>query len=189
MTPANIVTILRLSLIPIFTLLAVSYANTRLAGTTNETLRYAALATFIAAAAGDGLDGYLARKYGTSRLGAILDPLCDKVLMLAGLITLSIVSWGDDNWKIPMWYVAIVICRDVSISLGCGFILMTGRKLQINTSWTGKATTVAQLFTLGWVMLKIVPFSPTIPTVIAAVLTLLSSWLYVREAFSQLEPS
>ena len=188
MSPANIVTIIRFILIPIFAVLAVHYADSIKAGEPRELLRWLSLAAFILAATGDWLDGYLARKYGTTKLGSYLDPLCDKVLMLVGLIVLSQVSWSQHGWVIPVWYVVMVVARDVSIATGCVFIKFMGKKLEVNTNWTGKATTVVQLFTLGWVMLKVVPFSPIVPTVVAAVFTLWSSWFYVREALRQLQP-
>lgn len=188
MSPANIATLIRILLIPVFAVLAVRYGESIEAGSPDEKLRWLALSAFILAAAGDGIDGWMARKYGKTRLGAILDPLCDKVLMLVGLIVLSQVAWGEEGWIIPAWYVVMVVARDVSIGLGCLFVILTGKTLQLNTNWTGKATTVAQLIALGWVMLKIVPFSPIIPTVVAAVFTLWSSWFYVREALRQLDP-
>lgn len=188
MNPANIVTIIRILLIPVFSVFAIRYGASVKANEPNELLRWLALSAFIIAAAGDWLDGYLARKYGKTKLGLFLDPLCDKVLMLVGLIILSQVSWSSLGWVIPPWYVVMVVARDVSIATGCVFILLTGKKLQVNTNWSGKATTCVQLFTLGWVMLKVVPFSPLIPTVVAAVFTLWSSWFYVREALRQLQP-
>ena len=187
MSPANIVTIIRILLIPVFAVLAIRYGDSIKAGEPQELLRWLSLSAFIIAAAGDGLDGYLARKYGKTKLGAFLDPLCDKVLMLVALIVLSQVSWNVYG-PIPPWYVVMVVARDVSIATGCVFILLTGKKLEVNTNWSGKATTFVQLFTLGWVMLKVVPFSPLIPTVVAAVFTLWSSWFYVREGLRQLKP-
>jgi len=188
MNPANIVTLTRILLIPVFAVFAVRYGATIETGEPKEIFRWLSLSAFAIAAAGDGLDGYLARKYGSTTLGAFLDPLCDKVLMLVGLIVLSQVSWSAQGWTIPSWYVVMVVARDVSIATGCVFILLTGKKLQVNTNWSGKATTVVQLFTLGWVMLMVVPFTPLIPTVVAAVFTLWSAWYYVREALRQLQP-
>lgn len=189
MSPANIVTIIRILLIPVFAILAVHYAESIKLGEPKELYRWLSLGAFLLVAVGDGLDGYLARKYGKTRLGAFLDPLCDKVLMLVGLIILSQVSWSKEGWVIPVWYVVMVVARDVSIALGCLFIVSTGKKLQVRPDWLAKATTVAQLFTLGWVMLKVFPFSPVIPTVVAAVFTLWSSWFYVRESLRQLQPN
>lgn len=183
MTPANAITLLRLVLVPIFGMFAMSYGHSVSDGDPQEILRYLALATFILAAASDGLDGYLARRLNQkSRLGSILDPLADKLLMLTGLVTLSLVPWGENGWIIPTWYILMVVARDVSIGIGCAMVVSLDIKLDVRPHWTGKATTIAQLFTLGWVMLKVIPFSPLYPTIIAAVLTLWSSWAYVLDA-------
>lgn len=189
MNPANIVTIVRILLIPVFALLAVIYAKSITAGQPQEIYRWLALATFIIVATGDWLDGYLARKYGATKLGSYLDPLCDKVLMLVSLLVLSQYSWSNQGWIIPVWFVVMVVARDVSITLGCIFIYLTGKKVQVRPCWLAKTTTGVQLFTLGWVMLKVFPFSPIIPTIVAAVFTLWSSWFYVRESFRQLQPN
>lgn len=186
MNAANAITLLRFALIPVFGILAVKYGRSIEAGATDETLRYLALGTFILAAASDGIDGYVARKYNlTSKLGAVLDALADKVLMLTGLITLSFVAWGESDWIIPAWYIVMVVARDMSIGTGCAMILSLGVKIKVKPHWTGKATTIAQLFTLGWVMLKVVPLSPLYPTIIAAVLTLWSSWAYSLNCIRQ----
>lgn len=186
-TPANAITLLRLVLVPIFGMLAMSYGRSVAAENPQEILRYLALLTFILAAASDGLDGYLARRYDQqSRLGSVLDPLADKLLMLTGLVTLSMIPWGENGWSIPTWYILMVITRDVSIGIGCAMVVSLNIKLDVRPHWTGKATTIAQLFTLGWVMLKVIPFSPLYPTIIAAVLTLWSSWAYVLDAIKLL---
>jgi len=188
LSPANIFTSIRLLLIPVFAVTAWNYGISVESGHAHEPLRYLAVTLFLIIAAGDAVDGYLARKFGKTRLGAMLDPLADKVLMLVSLVILSQVRWGADGWIIPVWFVVMVVLRDVSISLGCLFIIWSGKKLEVNTNWMGKASTAAQLITLGWVMLKIIPLTPLIPTVVAATLTLWSSWFYVREAWRQLQP-
>ena len=186
MNAANAITLFRFALIPIFGILAVMYGRSIEAGEPQEHLRYIALGTFIFAAASDGIDGYIARKYKlTSKLGAVLDALADKILMLTGLIVLSFVAWGESDWIIPAWYIVMVVARDVSIGIGCAMIPSLGIKLDVKAHWTGKATTIAQLFTLGWVMLKVVPLSPLYPTIIAAVLTLWSSWAYSLNCIRQ----
>ena len=168
---------------------AVMYGRSIVAGDPEEMYRYAALISFTVAALSDGIDGYIARKYHMeSRLGSILDPLADKLLMLTGLVTLSIVPWGENDWILPFWYIYMVLARDVSIGIGCAMIISLGQKLEVHPHWTGKATTVAQLFTIGWLMLKVIPFSPIYPTLLAAILTLWSSWAYVLNAIRQLNP-
>ena len=72
-----------------------------------------ALLLFVIAGLSDGLDGFLARRYGwTTRLGSFLDPLGDKLLMTA---TYFVLGWLGD---LPVWLVAVVIGRDVVIVLG-----------------------------------------------------------------------
>jgi cardiolipin synthase len=72
-----------------------------------------ALPLFLIAGLSDGLDGFLARRYHwTSRLGAILDPIGDKLLMVSSYLVLG---WLE---ILPVWLVALVILRDVVIMAG-----------------------------------------------------------------------
>ncbi len=75
-------------------------------------LSYAAAAVFALAAVTDGLDGYLARRYeAKTRTGQWLDPLADKVLVAAPVVTLAIAG------GFPGWAAAIIIVREVGVSL------------------------------------------------------------------------
>jgi cardiolipin synthase len=68
---------------------------------------------FAFAAATDGLDGFLAKRFGwTSELGKILDPLADKILLVGTYVTLAIIG------LVPMWLMATVVGRDVVITVG-----------------------------------------------------------------------
>ena len=74
MTLANQITVLRILLIPIFALLAAYYSDSISSGMPNEQLKWAAVAVFVVAAASDGIDGFIARRYNQrTPLGAILD--------------------------------------------------------------------------------------------------------------------
>ena len=71
------------------------------------------LGSFLCAGFSDGLDGYLARRFGwRSRLGGILDPLADKFLMVSVFITLAVID------MIPIWLAALVVGRDLAIVTG-----------------------------------------------------------------------
>ena len=73
----------------------------------------AALALFVTAAVSDGLDGYLAKRFGwTSELGKALDPLADKLLLVAVFVA---AAWLG---IVPWWLTAAVVARDVMIGLG-----------------------------------------------------------------------
>jgi len=91
MTTANKITLIRILMIPAFVLMAIYYGESIKRGQPLEWQRYTAIMIFLVAAASDGLDGYIARRYNQkSALGVILDPIADKGLLLSGIITLSI---------------------------------------------------------------------------------------------------
>ena len=82
MTTANKVTILRILLIPFFVVQVLYYVKNG-----NELHRLLAILSFAVAAICDGVDGYIARRYNQrSELGAILDPLADKLLLVSGIV-------------------------------------------------------------------------------------------------------
>ena len=97
MTTANKITILRILLIPFFAFEVLSYRN---GGA--ETHRWIGLAAFLAAAILDGVDGYVARRFHQkSELGAVLDPLADKLLLVCAIVLLSLDHPHFNT--IPLW--------------------------------------------------------------------------------------
>src|SRR5919108_4355698 len=128
---ANCLTVLRILLVPVFVTLLV-YRKPGLAA-----------AVFAAAAATDGLDGWVARRQGMqSRLGAFLDPLADKILLTASFVTLT---WLK---LIPFWFTAVVLSRDVFLALGTLLIHMVGARVYPRPTWAGKAATFFQVVTV-----------------------------------------
>src|SRR5713226_5602730 len=98
MTTANKVTIVRILMIPVFIVQLLYYYKTG-----NEVHRFAGLLCFAAAAILDGVDGYIARRYNQrSELGAILDPLADKLLLISGIVFLSF-DHRAYLQAIPLW--------------------------------------------------------------------------------------
>src|SRR5204862_7580998 len=116
MTTANKITVIRILMIPIFVTLAIYYGESIQEGHPQDWMRFTAITVFLLAAVSDGLDGYVARRYNQrSTLGAILDPIADKGLLLSGIITLSISNWSlvDSYYvKFPAWFPVLVISRD-----------------------------------------------------------------------------
>lgn len=102
---------------------------------------YGAALTLIAVAGvTDALDGFLARRYQwTSRLGSILDPLADKLLMAASFITLGLLGF------LPVWLVAVVVLRDLVIIGGALAYYYTIDVFEMEPTPTSKANTVAQV--------------------------------------------
>jgi CDP-diacylglycerol--glycerol-3-phosphate 3-phosphatidyltransferase len=182
MTFASKITITRILLVPVFAVLAVLYGRSVAAGQADESLRWWALAVFVIAAVSDGLDGWIARRFNQmSEFGAFIDPIADKALLLTGVITLSLVDWGRDGWRLPAWFAMIVILRDCLIIGGIRILWNRRREVKFSPHWSGKLCTVTQMFALGWVMLKIVDIPPTWPCIIAAAFTVWSAVVYVRQ--------
>jgi len=124
----NTITFVRVVLIPVFIGL-MSYGYYRIA-----------LFVYVAACLTDALDGLIARLTNTkTELGAFLDPMADKLLIVTSFVTLALLG------NIPAWLVIIVISRDVILLLGGSVIHFTGRRLIIQPSVLGKITTFCQL--------------------------------------------
>ena len=98
-----------------------------------------ALLVFVTACLTDALDGTIARLTNSkTELGAFLDPMADKLLIVSSFVTLAILA------KIPVWLVIIVVSRDIILTLGGMVIYFTGKSLTIKPSILGKATTFLQ---------------------------------------------
>lgn len=130
-TPANAVTMLRLLISPLlFGMIA------------NTTASWGAFSLWLALALTDGVDGYLARRHGTTRSGAFLDPLADKVLVLGALFVL--VGVGR-FWWLP---VALIAFREIGISLFRSYYGRLG--LAVPATKGAKVKTVVQAFAVGF---------------------------------------
>jgi cardiolipin synthase (CMP-forming) len=122
-----------------------------------------ALAVAALAGATDAADGYLARRFAwSSQLGAYLDPLADKLLLVAVYLALGA------NADVPVWLVALVFGRDVAILLGAACVYgVTGRRRFPPSLW-GKISTILQvgaaLIVLG-ARAGIVPVALVVPAV------------------------
>jgi len=162
----NIITIVRMLLTPLFLILL-------------EAEWYlSALLVFVAAAISDGLDGFLARYFDQrTELGAYLDPLADKLLLITAFIGLAVLEF------IPHWLAVIVISRDVLILLGVGMFTVARVKFEIAPSLWSKITTCIQLFTICLILLSpMVTISETIQLVfflLTAAITVISGGHYL----------
>lgn len=185
MTFASKITVTRILMVPVFAVLALRYGWSVAASQPDEALRWWALAVFVTAAASDGVDGWVARRFNQrSEFGAFIDPIADKALLLTGVIVLSVVDWGADGWRLPIWFAVIVLLRDCIILGGIRVLWNHHRKVKIVPHWSGKVCTFTQMFALGWVMLKLVSIPPTWPCIIAAVFTIWSAVMYVRQGIT-----
>ena len=153
MTLANQITLVRILLIPVFVVFAVYYAQSVREGLAQDWLRWSAVAVFVVAAASDGLDGWIARRFNQrSALGVVLDPIADKGLLLTAIITLSLYPWPV---SLPLWFPVIVIARDVVILVGCGLLKFFTGDVEVRPSFLGKIATALQMAAVAWVLLQI----------------------------------
>jgi len=124
----NSLTILRILLIPVYVGLLVYGEFDR------------ALIVLLVAGVTDALDGTIARAANQkTRLGALLDPLADKLLLTSGFITLSAIH------LIPSWVTIVVVSRDVILLLGTAVAKYTESPIDIAPTFLGKGTTFLQL--------------------------------------------
>lgn len=153
----------------------------------------AACAAFALAGITDSLDGYFARKWGlTSRLGAFLDPVADKLIVATALVL--IVSGDPTSWFLVV--VAIVIIgREIAVSALREWMAEIGARGRIKVSMWGKIKTIMQIVGLSFLLYRRDLFGLPIYrlglvlTGIAAVLTLWSMFLYLRLAWPELRGS
>ena len=163
LTIPNLVGYARLAGIPVFLYLALSSDDGRTAG---------AAIVYLAIAASDYLDGFLARATGQySRLGALLDPLVDRLTVLAGVV----VCWKFE--LLPRWALAILAAREIATLIVAQLGLRRGLDLEIN--WVGRWSV---WLTMGGIFLALVTSAWIAPAMffVGLVGSLLATLLYVR---------
>ncbi|WP_281276687.1 CDP-diacylglycerol--glycerol-3-phosphate 3-phosphatidyltransferase [Cellulomonas telluris] len=173
-TPANVVTMLRIAVVPVFAVALLLDGGHTVGG------RLLATGLFVAAALTDRLDGWLARRSGqVTDLGKLLDPIADKLLVGTALVLLS---WLGELW----WAVtALVLLRELGITVMRFFLL---RYVVLPASRGGKLKTVLQSVAIGFYLLPLDAL-PAVVGVLAAVVmaaavavTLVTGLDYVRTA-------
>ena len=135
-TPANAVTLARLFVTPLLLVMIVNGGST-----------WPALAFWIVLAGTDGIDGYLARRHGTTSSGAFLDPLADKFLVLGAMFALVA---KDLFWWLP---VGLITLREVGISVYRSY--WSRRGVSIPARFGAKIKTVVQDVAVGFALLPV----------------------------------
>ena len=109
----------------------------------------------------DGIDGYIARRHGTTSAGAFLDPLADKVLILGAMFTL--VS-TEVFWVLP---VILITAREFTISVYR--VLVGGKGISVPASRLAKYKTVAQQFAVAFALLPLTAYKSALPPLLTSV--------------------
>ncbi len=114
---------------------------------------------FLAAGVSDAIDGFLAKRFGmTTVLGAYLDPLADKALLVSIYVTLGI------NNELPLWLVILVVSRDIMIVGGVLLSWLLGNPMKMKPLIVSKLNTLAQIV-LASVVLGALGLGLSLPTV------------------------
>jgi cardiolipin synthase len=173
MTTANKVTLARMLFVPLFVVEIISYVNTG-----NEGHRLAAIVCFAIAALGDAVDGFIARHYNQrSELGAVLDPLADKLLLVSALVILSL-GTRQKFAQIPWWLAAVVVTRELILLAGMAAIYRAHGKFTARPRLPGKVATVLQMAVVLWTLLHFPPRPLPFLTAGAGLFTVASGLFY-----------
>ena len=133
-------------LLPVFVFLLSAHSSGR------EECRIAAIVVFVIAAFSDWLDGYVARHFNQrSKLGALLDPLADKLFVNISLVFMAVNE--SFAYGVPKWFPVLVLTRDVVIAGGSFLISERFRSLNVKPRIAGKLTTVIILFYMFCVLI------------------------------------
>jgi CDP-diacylglycerol--glycerol-3-phosphate 3-phosphatidyltransferase len=136
-TLANIVTISRLFLAPVFLVCILIDSPTAVTWS---------VVIYLVAALTDWLDGYLARKFGeVTSHGVFLDPLADKVLTTSAFIALVV------HDIVPLWMVVVIIVRDFGVTAMRS--IADDRGMEMQTSYAAKVKTFSQMIVIAWALI------------------------------------
>ncbi len=116
---------------------------------------------FAAAGLSDAVDGWLARRFGGNSVGAILDPVADKALLVSMYVTLAAVN------VVPDWLAILVVFRDIVIVGGVVVLSLLGQSVMIRPLYVSKLNTVFQIVLIA-VSLMLAGFGLAAPILIAA---------------------
>jgi CDP-diacylglycerol--glycerol-3-phosphate 3-phosphatidyltransferase len=168
----NILAALRIALAPLMLWFMVDQDNPIFNGWHPSWFDYFAGLIFVIASVTDFFDGFIARTWNQmTKLGAILDPLADKMLMLAGFLGLLVLDRAD------IWAVFLILTREFFIT-GLRVVAVSEGK-KVASTMAGKVKTVVQMIAIGFLIMNW-PFATALLWV-AVALTLYSGYEYIRD--------
>ena len=169
MTVPNFITIARLFAVPLIIWLMIADRFVE------------AVIVFVAAGLSDAADGFIAKRFGAaSELGAYLDPIADKALLVSVFVTLGM------QGLLPAWLIVLVVSRDFLIVGGVMLSYVMGNPVAVRPLWVSKANTAAQIVLIALILGNqsgVAVFRPLLfmTVLIVAALTVASAAAYVIE--------
>ena len=173
LTPANVVTIIRILLVPVFVVAIISPWPTYFPSWPEAELWKPWIAAFIFAVLSctDAVDGYLARSRGeVTNFGKFIDPLADKILVAAALLALV------ELQLLPSWVALVILGREFIVS-GLRMLVAT-HGIVIAASWYGKAKTVFQIIAILLFIIKGSPLLLNLHTSMGLIMYVVS-WFFM----------
>ena len=170
----NILALLRIALAPLMLWILIDRSKPLFDSWHSSWFDYFAGLIFVIASVTDFFDGYIARTWNQmTKLGSILDPLADKMLMLACFLGLILIE------RASIWAIFLILSREFFIT---GLrVLAVAEKKEVASSMAGKIKTVVQMIAIGFLIMNW-PFGTTLLW-IAVALTLYSGYEYTKEYF------
>jgi len=170
----NALALFRIALAPLMLFFLVQRDSAMFASWHPSWLDYFAGLIFVIASVTDFFDGYIARSWNQmTKLGAILDPLADKMLMLAGFLGLMLID------RASAWAVFLILSREFFIT--ALRVVAVAENKSVASTMAGKVKTVFQMIAIGFLIMNW-PFA-TILLWVAVALTLYSGYEYTRDYF------
>ncbi len=170
----NILALFRIALAPLMLWFFIDRDNTLFSSWHPSWFDYFAGLIFVIASVTDFFDGFIARSWDQmTKLGGILDPLADKMLVLAGFLGLMVIDRAD------VWAVFLILSREFFIT-GLRVVAVAEGK-NVASTMAGKVKTVAQMFAIGFLIMNW-PYATTLLW-FAVASTLYSGFEYTRDYF------
>ena len=170
----NLLAVFRIALAPLMLWFLIDRDNALFASWHPSWLDYFAGLIFVIASVTDFFDGYIARAWNQmTKLGGILDPLADKMLMLAGFMGLLVID------RASAWAVFLILSREFFIT-GLRVVAVSEGK-DVASTMAGKIKTVVQMIAIGFLIMNW-PFGAELLW-FAVILTLYSGYEYIRDYF------
>jgi len=193
---ASRITIVRILLIVPFVSCMLKINDAALSESMRDVMRYAATFIFLVMAVSDAIDGFLARKKKQiTQLGALLDPVADKLLIISACLLLASKRGHVDGFLLPSTVVVLIIGKDLFLLIGFVIIYFLTSRFLIAPALIGKIATTLQLsmvtgiliapevsgFLPGWIwLLRVLWWS-------AAVTAILTTLIYIRNGSRYIE--
>ena len=170
----NLLALFRIALAPLMLWFLIDRDNTLFATWHPSWLDYFAGLIFVIASVTDFFDGFIARAWNQmTKLGGILDPLADKMLMLAGFLGLMVID------RASAWAVFLILSREFFIT-GLRVVAVSEGK-NVASTLSGKIKTVVQMIAIGFLIMNW-PFATQLLW-LAVILTLYSGYEYIRDYY------